>query len=372
MKNTSNKTCVLFCVPILLSLLLATGCGSREPEKTVTTKKTPKPRTTLLRNLKFNKDSSARFLSSKKGRELIKPVRDGLPTFTVESLPSGQFKYRVPGIIPQVPGMETVSTTGGNQYKEVPVMKGTKEYYDNAFKHYLEHIEKLVPGCLSTQLDLDRMLLTVVTEEEVKDWAPIFDQSAHRGGILPYWEEMLARGRRSSGYAPGLFKAVFQKQLEFPGDMPGVYEVSVEKGGHLKILLYSSTPDDSFLVHYKLTRTAEGFTPAGKGVKKRVKWEDLDFEKESHWRKAVHGVTRGGKNHTLKLTKVVADCDCHDRYALRLVDPEDKCLWKYREKIIAPVFLMARDLDGDGNSEILLITQGHEPVRVTILNSNYS
>lgn len=163
----------------------------------------------------------------------------------------------------------------------------------------------LIPDCSGFRLDRSGRKCSFVTTEELplSELADTIDLLAKKGGEVPYWAELEAR------------------------DLP----VS-EKGD----------------VSYKITSST-------KKIADDLHWVSL--QKDESFETAITLSSEG--TGRILIVPSTAMCMCHSRYSIRILDAEQKVIWRDDREAYGSIRVAIADIDGDKSQEILLSRSDH-------------
>lgn len=239
-----------------------------------------------------------------------------------------------------------------------------------AFPRDLAESGSLDPATTVT-LDAPHREVAITTKTEIRDMRQFCDETARAWGVLPYWDELVARRDRSPQYDPGLYEKAaatddvglerHNRVFEHP------YFSKLWQLDATTVLIELACPPaggttrDGALIHIAVTATGGWYdlktNPLPVPARVPAPARSLDeFRVPLRYGANVPG--------TLRLNKATAACMCHNWYSMRVYNAEGHYVWEMpvAGDLLCPV---VADVDHDGTDEILLFTAE----RICILRS---
>ncbi len=177
---------------------------------------------------------------------------------------------------------------------------------DEGIKSFEKSISRQIHGCTEAAIDMDAGTCTIRVPRELKGWeiAYMMDCMAFSGGGGPYWVELEARE--------------LAKSKEFAEDCYTLLDDAEE------------LPDS--MAWFQVPRCDSFSMPlmVGPGLQGRF-----------------------------LVTPVTESCMCHSRYAIRVLDAEDRVLWLDEKSFKGALRVALSDVDGDGVHEICIHRDDH-------------
>jgi hypothetical protein len=246
-------------------------------------------------------------------------------------------------------------------------------YIKNAHDALLtsDYYQREIPQCVSLSVDPTNRTMAFVTHGAVTNLQQLCDQFAHGGGMVPYWEELQIRDRKSRAFDAHLYTVTLQQSLPWPDDSgPGLLAVTNEIG-QLRLTFFSCRSYEgsrSFLLDYVLSQTNETYSLRQSGERRWISWQALEpmiKGKLPSWRS--HPLRYApGRVGRVAINKATAYCMCYPLFSLRVFDSTGNFIWEDQTNVYGTAYLAVADLTHDGIDEIVAYQEEHGKTHFTV------
>jgi len=223
----------------------------------------------------------------------------------------------------------------------------------------------------SLYFELDNAIAWLYTRRNRETVPELIDWLASFNGIVPTWDELLARDQISHTYAFDNYQLLGRKDFEGPGS--GLRHFGLCKvGDSSHVFRFYDNPYRGPLIgayELRVSWTRDRNVDFTFAAVDSVTAAEVYKHESDETPRLVKLRLAGGKSGIAKLNATTAHCKGEMQHALRVYDDSGHYYWSTETDLNGICSVWCRDFDGDGVDEILVLAQEHGRQHVLVFGN---